>query len=187
MYFEDECVDKKLFGRVFIPGGNYDSCRFTGCDFTSHDLSRSKFVGCEFHECNFSNVKLYDVVFNDVKFSQSKMIGMRFESCNQLILSLYFDDCKLNHSSFYGVDLKKTVFNTCDLSSVDFTKANIMNGRFADCDLSKAVFYYTNLSGCDFSTSYNYAVDPEENKVTKAVFDIPGVLGLLAKYDVIIK
>ncbi|MBE0539484.1 MAG: pentapeptide repeat-containing protein, partial [Ignavibacterium sp.] len=58
---------------------------------------------------------------------------------------------------------------------------------FNDCDLRNAVFDNTNLSKCDFRKAYNYLIDPENNKISKAKFSIMGVPGLLTKYDIMIE
>jgi len=44
-----------------------------------------------------------------------------------------------------------------------------------------------NLTLVDFTTSYNYSIDPGINKIYKAKFSFPGVMGLLDKYDIIVK
>jgi len=46
------------------------------------------------------------------------------------------------------------------------------------------VFENTILEKVDFSTSFNYSIDPEMNKIKKAKFSLPEVIGLLNKYDI---
>jgi hypothetical protein len=43
-----------------------------------------------------------------------------------------------------------------------------------------------NLEKADFSTAKNYTIDAENNKLKKAIFSLPEVIGLLSKYDIII-
>jgi hypothetical protein len=40
------------------------------------------------------------------------------------------------------------------------------------------------LERTDFRTSYNYSIDPEINRISKAKFSINGVVGLLGKYNI---
>jgi hypothetical protein len=40
------------------------------------------------------------------------------------------------------------------------------------------------LEKVDFRSSFNYIIDPETNRIKKARFSLPGVTGLLAKYDI---
>ena len=67
---------------------------------------------------------------------------------------------------------------------VDFGRADLKGSNFDNCDLRNAVFDNSNLSKCDFRKAYNYSIDPENNKISKAKFALLGVPGLLTKYDV---
>ena len=58
---------------------------------------------------------------------------------------------------------------------------------FDNCNLRRAVFVDTKLEKADFYTSYEYIIDPEKNKLKKAVFSSDGLKGLLTKYDIIVK
>jgi hypothetical protein len=53
--------------------------------------------------------------------------------------------------------------------------------------LRRAVFIDTIANKADFSTSYDYAFDPEKNKIKKAIFSTDGLKGLLEKYDIVVK
>jgi hypothetical protein len=53
--------------------------------------------------------------------------------------------------------------------------------------LRRAVFSNTNLEKADFYTSYEYRIDPEKNKMKKAIFSAQGLSGLLEKYALVIK
>jgi len=74
------------------------------------------------------------------------------------------------------------VFSDSDLSNVSFTEC-----EFQDCDFKAAIFERTIVEKTDFRTSYNYAIDPENNKIKKAKFSMPEVLGLLSKYNIEVK
>jgi uncharacterized protein YjbI with pentapeptide repeats len=58
---------------------------------------------------------------------------------------------------------------------------------FDNCNLHKSVFVDAIANKADFSTSYNFTIDPERNKLKKAVFSEAGLKGLLEKYDLVIK
>ena len=90
----------------------------------------------------------------------------------------------MNLASFYKRKLKKTKFLNCSLQEVDFVEADLGAAIFDNCDMAGAIFDNTILEKADFRTSYNYAIDPELNKIKKAKFSMPGVLGLLLKYDI---
>jgi uncharacterized protein YjbI with pentapeptide repeats len=177
-------MDKKKFDKNdLLAKGEYENCIFSNCNFADGDLSEFKFIDCTFNGCNLSLTKLGKTVFRDVKFKDCKMLGLRFDICNEFGLSLSFDGCQLNHSSFYKVKIKKTVFRNSQLRETDFTGADLTSAVFDNCNLEQAVFDHTILEKADFRTSYNYTIDPEINRIKKARFSISGVSGLLEKYD----
>jgi uncharacterized protein YjbI with pentapeptide repeats len=112
------------------------------------------------------------------------MLGLRFDTCNGFGLSFSFDNCQLNHSSFFKTVIKKTVFKNSTLLECDFTDSDLTSAVFDNCDLAHAVFYNTILEKAELRTSYNYSIDPEINRIKKARFSISGVPGLLEKYDI---
>jgi uncharacterized protein YjbI with pentapeptide repeats len=90
----------------------------------------------------------------------------------------------LNDSSFYQAKIKQTVFRNCQLLAVDFTETDISESMLDNCDLRNATFDRTILEKADLRTAYNYHIDPETNRLKKAKFSLPEVVGLLAKYDI---
>ena len=55
---------------------------------------------------------------------------------------------------------------------------------FRECDLAQAVFDQTILEKADFRTAFNYAFDPEKNRLKAANFSLSGLAGLLQKYQI---
>ena len=92
----------------------------------------------------------------------------------------------MNISSFVNMKLKKIRFSRSILTEVDFTGADLSGAIFEKCDLGAAIFQHTILEAADFTTSFNYSIDPELNKLRKAKFSLVGISGLLDKYDIII-
>jgi uncharacterized protein YjbI with pentapeptide repeats len=111
-------------------------------------------------------------------------MGLRFDSCHDFGLSFLFDNCILNHSSFYKTKIRKTIFRNSQIREVDFTECDLTNSTFDTCDLSSAMFENTILEKVDFRTSYNYTIDPETNRLKKTKFSSSGIAGLLCKYDI---
>lgn len=93
-----------------------------------------------------------------------------FDTANNFLLEFSFENCILNFASFYGMKLPKTSFKSCSMQEVNFTSADLSGGIFENCDLAKAIFDRTNLESVDFRSAYNYALDPENNRITKAIF-----------------
>ena len=87
-------------------------------------------------------------------------------------------------ASFYKLRLKGTSFKNCSLAEVDFSGADLTRSTFANCDLGRAIFARTVLEKADLVSSYNYSIDPETNRIKKARFSLPGIIGLLNKYDI---
>jgi len=162
----------------------FECCRFNNCNFARAGLSNFRFVECTFTDCDLSNAKLGATTLNDIHFVNCKLLGLHFQDCSEFLFSVAFENSVLNFSSFYGRQLKKTVFKNTLLQEVDFTDANLAGAVFEKCDLMKAVFDNTVLEKADFRTAINYSIDPERNKVKKAKFDRLGLTGLLGKYDI---
>ena len=176
-YFEDKIFEKKDFSEHALNKGFYENCRFIDCNFSNTSLAEFNFSECSFSGCNLSMATLTKTVFGDVQFKECKLMGLHFEDCNQVPFIASFEDCVLNFSSFYKVKIKKFIFKKSTIREVDFTDADL-------CDLTKSKFENTNLEKADLRTASNYSINPEINKIKKAKFSVPGVIGLLDKYDI---
>jgi uncharacterized protein YjbI with pentapeptide repeats len=112
------------------------------------------------------------------------MLGMLFTNCNEFGLSFSFENCLLNHCSFYQRKIKKTLFRNSQLQETDFSECDLSGSLFDRCDLARATFEHSLLEKADLRTSFNYSIDPETNRICKAKFSLQGVPGLLYKYDI---
>lgn len=183
-YFEDQQFDSVDFSLKPLSVGVYEGCSFSHCNFAEAELSGMQFIDCVFKNCNLSMIKTIDTSFNGVKFEYCKMLGINFETCNRSLFKPMFTRCVLNYSSFYQCNLRKARFPNCVFQETDFTEADCREAVFADCDLSNAKFERTILEKADLRTAMNYSIDPELNKIRKAKFSYPGLMGLLDKYDI---
>ena len=100
------------------------------------------------------------------------------------MFSVTFQDCVLDYSSFANKKMPKTKFISCSMKEVTFTGSNLTQSTFDNCNLENAVFNDTLLKGVDFTSAYNYKIDPEFNPMKKAKFSMQGIPGLLDKYDI---
>ena len=103
---------------------------------------------------------------------------------NAFLLEMIFLSCNLNYASFYQVNLKNTDFSESTIQEADFTEANLAGSVFNNCDLQNAVFDRTNLMGANLATASNYLINPTNNVVKNARFSYPGMVGLLASFNV---
>jgi uncharacterized protein YjbI with pentapeptide repeats len=125
-----------------------------------------------------------NTVFRNVAFNNCKMLGMNFEDCSQFGISFHFDECNLSHASFYGGKFRRTTFSKSRLHEVIFTESDLVNCVFDECDLSRAVFDQTNLEGADFRTSVNFAINPNNNRMKRSRFSLPGAASLLDSFGI---
>jgi len=70
------------------------------------------------------------------------------------------------------------------MKEVFFIGTNLSNSVFENSNLAGAIFNDTQLTAVDFTTAYNYKIDPEFNPMKKAKFSTQGIVGLLDKYDI---
>lgn len=187
MFFDSLSFEKRVLSVNPIEKGEYENCVFKDCDFAEADFRDYKFIDCKFIDSNLSLVKLNNTALREVRFVSCKMLGLRFDSCNEFNLSVHFENCVLNHSSFYAKKLRKTHFIKCNLQDVDFTSADLSESILEGSDLLNAHFENTVLEKVDFRGAFNYVLDPDNNKVKKAIFDLQGIPGLLEKYKIVVK
>lgn len=164
-----------------------EACIFEQCDLENLDLSQLHFINCTFIECNLSNIKLNETSLQNCEFKRCKMIGFHVEHCNPFGLKLSFEQCLLNDSSFYGMQLQQTMFNDCQLIHVDFGYANLTQAYFGQCNLHQAIFDQTNLVKANLKTAYNFSINPTENNLKQAQFSKENCLGLLHHFKIIIE
>lgn len=186
-YIADQKFENDAFKMNPLRKGEYENCQFRNYDFSECNLSDFVFTDCEFQYCNLSLIKLTNTTLRDVKFQNCKMLGLHFDDCNEFALSFRFENCTLDHSSFFSTKIIKTIFKDSRLHEVDFSECDLTNSSFFNCDLGGALFDNTNLEKTDFLTSYGYSLDPERNRLKKTIFSSNGLPGLLSKYDIIIE
>jgi uncharacterized protein YjbI with pentapeptide repeats len=167
--------------------GEFENCTFRNCNFYTAELSNIIFNDCNFDSCDFSLAQMNNTVLNNIRFVNCKLLGLHFSDCNELLLSVGFENCLLNLSSFYKLKLKKTNFVNCNLQDSDFTETDLTGSLFDNCNLQGAIFSYSVLEKADFRSSFNYSIDPEKNRIRKARFAGMGIAGLLDKYEIVIE
>jgi uncharacterized protein YjbI with pentapeptide repeats len=182
-------IENKLFERIDYSGQKlptevYENCQFTNCNFYSANLVDITFRECRFEDCDFSLSNMRNTALSDIHFVGCKLVGVQFEECNPFLFSVDFENCVLKLAVFYKVRLKKTRFKNCNLQETDFTEADMTQTTLDNCDLQRAIFQRTILEKADLRTSYNYSIDPEQNRITKARFSRMGIAGLLDKYRI---
>lgn len=184
---ESQIFDRINYTEIPFQIGEYENCSFVNCIFHAVKLTNCIFRECTFTDCDLSLCILTDTTVNDVLFKGCKLVGVQFDFCREFLFSVRFENCDLKLSVFYKRKLKKTRFKNCNLEEADFTESDLSESVFENCKLEKTVFHFTNLEKTDFSTSFSYSIDPEQNRIKKARFSRMGLSGLLDKYGIIIE
>ena len=166
---------------------DFEGCVFNHCDFTEATFVGVTFIDCTFNNCNFNNAKINYVAFRTANFNKCKIREVNFAMCDKLIFEIHFRDWILDFSKFYTLKIKGTTFTNCSIIAVDFMATDLTEVLFDRCDLYRSEFDKAIASKADFSTSYNYTIDPEKTKIKKAIFSIDGLKGLLSKHDIIVQ
>ncbi len=171
-------IDSKINNREF------EGCIFKNCDFSNSDFSYNTFMDCEFIDCNLSMTKLINTSLKTVTFKNCKLLGIQFHTCDDFLFNVGFDESVLDYSSFANKKMPKTKWSNCSLKEVSFIGTNLTGSIFENCNLDNSIFNETQLAAVDFTTAYNYKIDPEFNPMKKAKFATQGIPGLLDKYDI---
>jgi uncharacterized protein YjbI with pentapeptide repeats len=186
-YILDQEFKDQIFDDTNTKFKDFENCTFYNCDFRNCTFQTVAFIDCNFFDCNFQETKVNYVSLRGVFFTRCNFTSVNFAMTDQVIYEFHFKDCLLDYSKFYALKLKKMQFINCSMISVDFMGSDLTEVLFDNCNLRRAVFINTIANKADFSTSYDYAFDPDKNKIKKAIFSTDGLKGLLEKYDLVIK
>ncbi len=161
----------------------FEGATFKQCELIGTDARDAKFIGCTFEGSTLSSVKVDGAVIQ-AHFTNSKIEGINFFTAKGGLLSLSFANCLIRYSSFAELKLKKIKITGCTLQFVDFADTDLTEADFANSTFEDCTFRNTNLTKSDFRTARGYSIDPRQNKLKGAYFDIPEVLGLLDAFDI---
>lgn len=161
----------------------FEKCSFLACDFSESNFSNNRFTSCTFIGCNMGLMKLQHTTLDGVVFKDCKLIGINFHECADLLFSLQFDGCLADYASFANKRMSKTRFSNSSLKSAVFESTILNKAIFDNTDLQGAVFNKANLQEADFTTAYNFLIDPEQNMMKKAKFSAQSLPSLLYRYD----
>ncbi len=185
IYYINQSFEKS-FPKKGTNDTQFEDCTFRNCDFTEISTSGCNFTNTVFEDCNFSMVKFVSIRLDEVHFVGCKMVGSDFSTIKDFLFSANFTNCILDYAAFMKKKNKKCRFENCSLKGADFSEADLTGSTFDDCDLSNAVFIDTTLTGVNFTTAFNFTIDPERNLLRKAKFSTQGLVGLLTTYGIIV-
>jgi len=181
---DDQTFTNISYAEKRVEREEFQSCIFKQCDFSNSRFSGDKFLDCTFINCNLSLMKLPDTTLSNAIFKDCKIMGVIFSECRDFLFSVQFESCQLDYASLMNRKMPKTKFIKCSMKDANFSQANLSGSLFDECDLSGTIFNKTDLSFTNFTTAYNYSIEPELNNLKKAIFSIHGLGGLLDKYGI---
>ncbi len=184
---ENKTFEKISFSQKELRNRTFEKCEFKNCDFSNSNLSSNSFNECVFNNCNMALTKLNKTKLTDVFFKECKLIGINFYECNDFMFSVKFENCLLDYASFAAKKMAKTKFMNCSLKEANFSNADISGVLFQNCSLEGTVFNKTILKDTDFTSAFNYRIDPNVNFMKKAKFSKDGLEGLLTQYDIVVE
>lgn len=164
----------------------FEGEKFVDQKWDKEDWSLDRYIDCKFKNCYLYNVKVDECFFQDVEFSDCQLIGVDFSRISSFATSLSFKRSLLKVCSFYDLDLKGSIFEDSKLEDLDFTSANLHKASFRKSVCSRCLFWQTNLQEVDFSKACGYEIDPGNNRIRMAIFEMPEVLNLLRSFDICI-
>ncbi len=186
-YYEDEVFQNLSQANGSFVNKEFEQCVFENCNFSDGNFSHTSFTDCQFVNCNLSLIKLTGASFKTVSFQDCKLTGVDFSNCNDFVFDVCFYNSILDYATFFKLNMKKTKFDGCHLQDVIFTQTNLDSSIFENCDLVGAIFERTNLFNCNFTTSYNYIINPDNSNIRKAKFSLSGLPGLLVQYGIVVE
>lgn len=174
------------------PGDSLDAsfveCTFSSCSFNEAKLRHCHFNSCVFQGCDLSLSDITGSSFPSTQFENSKLLGINWTRASWSALSIgrppVFDKCLLNHSTFINLNLKGCRIVESTAREVDFRGADLSGASFRGTDLAGSLFNDTDLQGADFRGAYGYDIDPLENQLKGARFDLPEAIALLYSMDI---
>lgn len=174
-----------------IESNEYAECLFEQCQFMDMALRNVVFSNCVFTGCTFRNVDMSGLRMQNASFQDCAFIGIDWSEVRRTgkLFPLFKEigGCTLKFNNFFKMKIPKIsivdsslldcAFMECELAGSVFRNVDFQDTTFQDCDLSKA----------DFREARNYKINTTSNRVRKARFSLPEVVGLLDNLDVIIE
>jgi len=167
------------------------SASFFQCVFHNASLQYARLTDCSFEQCifdccNLSVAQLRSTKIVGTKFTNSKLTGINWSSSSG-VFSASFSGCVMDNCSFCSMNLVKYKFVNCTLRDASFMDTKLAHALFEECDLRNCTFHNTDLSHADFSSSYNYFMNADTNKLHKTIFSLPEAVSLLSNFDITLK
>jgi len=186
--FYNQIFNDLKFSQKKVLNNEFFDCCFKSCDFNEALFLNCEFNNCTFIACTLNNVAVNNSKFLDVEFIDCKIIGVNWTNAYWrglvLLAPLNFKRCMINSSSFYGLNLEKTMIVECRSHDVDFRECNLSDVNFSQTDLQDSLFNNTNLTGANFHSAKSYDINIKNNILKNASFCRYEAVRLLNSLDI---
>lgn len=169
-----------------LASASFDHCTFRAASLQYARLTGCTFEHCVFESCNLSLLQLPGCKLVRVKFVDSKLSGINWSSPSG-VFSASFSGCVMDNCAFTAINLSKYRFSNCSFRDASFMETKLAHAVFDECDLRNCMFHNADLSHADFSTSYNYFINAQANRLHKTIFSLPEAVSLLSNFDITLK
>ncbi|MCS4277570.1 uncharacterized protein YjbI with pentapeptide repeats [Mycetocola sp. BIGb0189] len=116
-------------------------------------LEKANLSGMELWFFTLDAVRLHGSDCGNAKFYQGELSRVSFSSAN--LTSTVFDGCELKTVDFTRAKLQGTEFTDCNFTDVSFEGASLKDVTLRGCDLTGASFVGCDTSDVDFSQAMN--------------------------------
>lgn len=174
-----------------IKAREYSECIFEHCIFAGIVLidvvfDNCAFVNCTFRDVNLAGLRMQNATFRDTAFINIDWSEIRYAS-KLFPLVKEISKCILKYNNFSKMKLLKLPLVDSSLIDCAFLECDLSGSVFKNVDLQDTSFQECNLSKADFREARNYRINPESNRMHKAKFSLPEVVGLLTDLDISIE
>ena len=184
---EEQTFKSYNFSNLDLTEYSFSDCTFENCDFTETILDGARLWECIFKRCNLSLASFKKSQLVDVNFEESKLTGIDFSRCDtSLLFSISASKSFFQYCNFSTLPMKRAVLEECKIHQSRFIDASLRKASFIRTDFSGTVFHNNDLTESNFEHAINYAINPCENKISKAKFSFPECIGLLKALEIII-
>ena len=166
--------DQVVFKSCVFEDVDFSRCTFTevkfmGCRFISCSMERCWLNRCDFISCSAPGLSFQKGRFTSVLLAESQMRYTEFSEAS--IRDLRARKTNLAESLWHDVSLKRSAFESCDLTRADVFRTPLLGIDLSTCDISGIIVSNTfrELRGC--------IVGPEQ------AVQLAGLLGIQVKEE----
>jgi uncharacterized protein YjbI with pentapeptide repeats len=175
--------------------GDFSGHSATNCEISESLVRGARFVGTTldrvrvrdtiFESCDLSGASLVDAAFTRVEFRNCKMSAIDLAGAR--MLDVLVNDSKLDNANCRMISGDHVLFERVSLSSSYFYAAGLAHAQFLDCDLTSTQFSQAELAGVRLHGSKLEGLQGAiqlRNAIIDSTQVLPLALGVFAALDI---